>query len=76
MEGRDEMNDSGYNVIFSEPAPFTSVAIIVRHSDRPVAFMDRNGGVGDRFSGCKRISVNSVSGAAYAQWCVNVVKSG
>ena len=75
MEGRDEMNDSGYDVIFSEPAPISSVAITVRNSDRPVAFKDRNGSVWDRFSGCKRISVNSVMGATYAKWCVNVVKS-
>ena len=70
------MDDSGNNVIFSEPAPISSVAIISRERDRPIDFMDHNGGVGDRFSGCERISANSVLGAAYAQWCEDVVKSG
>ena len=74
MEGRGEMDNTGRNVFFSEPAPL-SVDVLVNIGNTPIAFMDRNRRVGDGLNLCHRRSGDSVLGAANAERCVNVVKS-
>ena len=75
MEGRDEMDNTGRDVFFGKPAPI-SKDILVSNGDTPIACMDRNRGVGDGLNLCHRRSGDSVLGAANAERCVNVVKSG